>query len=80
MLEVSEEQEVLPHAESPVESRLLRNPGDAVAGHFPGIGFGDPGEDRKQGGLTRPVRPDQGNDLARTDLEVDAAQGLAAVK
>ena len=78
VLQPGEEPQVLRHREPAIERRRLRHPAD-LARHRDAalVRLADPGEDREQGGLARAVGPDHGQQLARTGVEGDLAQGGA---
>jgi hypothetical protein len=70
------------HGHRGIDRGRLRDEGEPAV---PGLGEVDversahrldqPGDRAEQGGLARPVRPDDGGDQARRDLEVGGAQG-----
>ena len=56
--------------------------GDVAPGvvHAPGVGHQDPGQDVQEGGLARPGRAGDGQDLPGHDVQVDAAQGAGGAE
>jgi hypothetical protein len=78
-LQAGEEEQVLLDGQPLVERRLLGHPADLSLFDLDlaAVRREDPGEDREQRRLARPVGPDHGHQLAGQRLEADPAQRLA---